>query len=194
MAGGNTLSRNANSDSCARGGRWGSSAGRQARIVLGGGNCLFTKLPTNFRAAHLLGGRLDMELGPGTDTAGHPGLSHGTVLGKAVQAEPGGRRLPAAAPCEAAGRGRAVGFACWGVRARGWKGETRVAPGHPHPRRVCTSAPCIHAAGDGWGRGGSLGRGGGPGEGSWVTQPCLHSTSGSGCCDFCIGLVRYPPP
>lgn len=26
-----------------------------------------------------------------------------------------------------------LGSACWGVHARGWKGETRVAPGCPHP-------------------------------------------------------------
>lgn len=36
--------------------------------MLGGGNCLFTKLPTNFRAAHLFGGFLGMGMGPGTAT------------------------------------------------------------------------------------------------------------------------------
>lgn len=69
-----------------------------------------------------------------------------------------------------------LGSACWGVHARGWKGETRVAPGCPHliPQGFVPPPRASILWGGGRGRGGSLGRGGGPGEGSRVTQRRLH--------------------
>lgn len=119
---GSVLSRNVPFDSCAREGEGEAALGG---IVLGGGNCLFTKLPTNFRAAHLLSGLLSM--GTGTGTAGSPGLSHGTFLGKVV---------PAAALCKAAGRARAVGLPT-GMNVSGME---RGNPGGP---RTPTSSSLV---------------------------------------------------
>lgn len=131
----------------------------QAGIVLGAGNSLFAKLPTNFRAARLPGGLSAWRRGQGQPSlaAGRPGLSHSTFWARR-------RRLsPEAGDClqQLCARLRA-GAGLWvlpaGVYVLGDGGVKRVGPGCPRPRpwRVCTSAPCIHPAGDGWGNWGLL--------------------------------------